>query len=168
MLRAHTGFELAIIGGVGRSAWAGARTTFDVDVLVGTSDLNRVNDAAPSIGLVAFPQEVAALAAAEMTRLRLPDHPAGEVRLDVIAAIHPYHQRVLARARPAPVFGVVVPIASAEDIVVLKTLADRPQDRADVAAILSAQRGVLDVDLVRKECATLEIEPPAGLDSRGP
>jgi hypothetical protein len=70
---------------------------------------------------------------------------------------------VVARATPASIFGCTIPAAAAEDIIVLKTLAGRPQDLADVQAILAARAGALDVSLVRAECAALEIDPPAGL-----
>jgi hypothetical protein len=86
----------------------------------------------PSAGLVAVPEEVALLRTSGMTRLRLPDHLRGAVRLDVIAADHPYYQRAVDRSRPVDVFGKRVRVAAPEDVLLLKLLADRTQDRADI------------------------------------
>lgn len=83
------------------SSWAPPRNTVDVDVIADTNRLDRILAAAPGVGLLAIPEEVAALAAADMTRLRLPDHPSGPIRLDIIASSHPYHARVVARSTVA-------------------------------------------------------------------
>jgi hypothetical protein len=45
----------------------------------------------------------------------------------------------------------------------LKLLADRTQDRADIEAIVAAQTGTLDLALLEHEAATLELELPSEL-----
>jgi hypothetical protein len=159
-LHAQTGARYAIMGGLARSAWAAKRSTFDVDILVDTDDLSLFTRAAAAVDLIVVETEALALASADMTRLRLPEYLTGEVRLDVVAAAHPYQRRVIARAQKTRVFGVDVFVAIAEDIIVLKTIADRPQDRADIAALLLARGRTLDTALIRAECADLEMEPP--------
>ncbi len=47
------------------------------------------------------------------------------------------------------VLGVRVPVAAAEDLVVMKVLAGRPKDFEDVKSIVAAQGGKLDVEDVR-------------------
>jgi predicted nucleotidyltransferase len=158
-LQRATDLDVVLIGGVARGAWASPRATRDVDVIVGTAELEPVIAAAPHAGLTSVPDEVAWLASADMTRLRLPDHLTGPVRLDVIAAVHPYYERVIARARSLTVLGLEVQVACPEDVILLKVLADRPQDRADVRAIIEAQAD-LDWDLLRTEAAALELELP--------
>ena len=162
-LEAASGVRLAIIGGVVRGVWAPARNTVDVDVIAGTTDLASVVAAASAGGLVVHAPDLEKMAHSGMARLRLPEHLTGRVRLDIIAATHPYYERVLARARDVGVVDMTVHVASAEDIVVLKIMADRPQDRADVAAILKAQGTALDRDVVRAELAVLGFDVPAEL-----
>lgn len=53
-------------------------------------------------------------------------------------------------------------MATAEDIVVLETLADRQQDPVDVQRILESQGDRLDRDLLARECAAIGIAPPWG------
>ncbi len=159
-----TGHPLVLIGGLARGAWAEPRTTADADVLYAGPDLASVVHAAPLVGLSTSPEEVENLARAGMTRLRLPDLPRGPTRLDVIHADHPFYQRVVGRSRAALVLGLEVRVASAEDIILLKVLADRPQDRADVAALIEACRGALDLELLRTEAELLELDLPAALE----
>ncbi len=163
-LEERSGLRLAVIGGVARGAWATPRATMDVDVLAGTTDLRLILDCAADAGLVAIPEEVALLANADMTRLRLPDHPIGPVRLDLIAACHPFYERVLSRSRQIEVFNVNIRVASPEDLILLKLIADRPQDRVDVQAIIAAQQR-LDLEILRCEAVELELTLPPELEA---
>ena len=159
-LEAHQGLGVALIGGLARGVWARPRATMDVDVLVDTTDLEALVEAAPQAGLTTNDKEVATLRGSGMTRLRIPTHPTGPVRLDVLSADHPYYQRVIARAVRTTVLGHEVPVACAEDIVVLKVLADRLQDRADVEAILQSQGDRIRWAIIEEECAALDLTPP--------
>lgn len=86
-LEAATGVKIVVVGGIARGNWAPPRNTEEVDVIAGTGRLDRILEAAPSVGLVVIPEEVAALAVADMTRLRLPEHLSGpNVGIDTTAA----------------------------------------------------------------------------------
>ncbi len=62
---------------------------------------------------------------------------------------------MLARAVPRPILGIPdVPVATAEDVIILKVLFDRDQDWSDVDGILARQTASgavpgLDLDYVR-------------------
>ncbi len=101
-----------------------------------------------------------------MTRLRLPEHPRGRVRLDIVAAEHPFHLRVVARSHPLPPPLEPLRVVTAEDLVLLKVLAGRPQDRADLASLLANPALALDAALLREEAAALELDLPAELWAR--
>lgn len=162
-LAAKSQVRFAVIGGVARGAWAVPRATLDVDVIAGTSDAVAIHASAASAGFVVMEADAQMLAASGMTRLRLPDHPRGAVRIDVILALHPYYERVIERARPVSLLGANVRVASPEDLVLLKLLADRAQDRADVEAILDAAGDSLDIELLAAEAADLEVMLPERL-----
>lgn len=165
-LQTLVGRRTAIIGGVARGAWAQPRATLDLDALIEDLPIGEAVAAAPAAGLVADDAEVRLLREAGMTRLRLPDHPRGGVRLDLITADHPYYQRVIERARLVPVFGHPARVARPEDVILLKVLADRTQDRADVEAIILAMGDELDRELLRREARLLELELPLVLRNR--
>lgn len=158
-----SGVRIALVGGAARNVWAHPRATLDLDAIAGTDVPGPLIEAAARAGLVAIEDEVAALRSADMTRLRLPDHPRGAVRIDLLLSRHPYFERVLARARAAEVAGVTLRVACAEDVIVLKLLADRAQDRADVEAIVAAQGDRLDRDLLLREAGALELDVPAAI-----
>jgi predicted nucleotidyltransferase len=157
------GIRACVIGGIARGIWAQPRATADVDVVVDTPDPASVTALAGELGLVVDESEVRALEAAAMTRLRLPEESSGATRIDVIARSHEYYDRVLERSVVVQALGLEIRVASAEDVVVLKALADRPQDRLDIAAIVEAQGEHLDRALIRRECAALDIELPEPL-----
>ena len=52
--------------------------------------------------------------------------------------------------------GVSIPVATAEDLIVMKTLAGRDKDLDDVRAVIGGQGLRLDVEYVRTTLAALE------------
>jgi hypothetical protein len=142
------GAQAAIVHGA-------ARVTADVDVTVHLG-------AVPPEGLVR------ALLDAGFT-LRVPDpefvtrtrvlpvtHAASGIPADIVLAGPGIEELFLARAKVLDVDGVRVPVACAEDVVVMKLLAGRAKDLDDVVAILAAHPEDLDLDLVRSTVRLLE------------
>lgn len=162
-LELRSGHRTCLIGGLARNVYAERRATADVDVIVDMPDAADALAHAAEIGLIAVPHEVEALRVAQMTRLRLPDEPSGDTRLDIIARSHDYYGRVLDRSIVVEAMGTRIRVACAEDIVILKVLANRPQDRLDVDAIVEAQAGKLDRALLHEEARALEIDLPPTL-----
>lgn len=76
--------------------------------------------------------------------------------IDVVLAGPGPEETFLDRARPREIDGVVVPVASPTDIVVMKVLAGRPKDIEDIVGILRAAPPDLDVDDARGALLDLE------------
>jgi hypothetical protein len=142
------GAQAAIIHGA-------ARLTADVDVTT-------LLDGAPPQALVS-----ALLDAGFMLRVPDPEfvartrvlpviHVPSGVPADIVLACPGIEELFFARAKVLDVDGVRVPVACAEDIVVMKLLAGRPKDVDDVVAILAAHPDDLDLDLVRGTVRMLE------------
>ena len=89
-------------------------------------------------------------------------HAATELPLDVVLAGPGLEDQFFERAVTLDLDGVSVPVAAAEDIIVMKVLAGRPKDLDDVVAIAAAQGPALDEAAVRRTLAELE----AALDQR--
>ncbi len=49
-----------------------------------------------------------------------------------------YERDAIARARPTTIAGVTVPLVTPEDLVILKVVASRPRDIADIEAVVAA------------------------------
>jgi hypothetical protein len=93
----------------------------------------------------------------ERTRVLPVVHAPSRVAGDIVLAGPGLEERFLDRARERDVLGVRVPVASAEDLVVMKVLAARPKDIEDVKAIVAAQRDTLDVDDIRETLRLVEM-----------
>lgn len=76
--------------------------------------------------------------------------------VDVVLAGPGPEQTFLERARPVEIDGVVVPVASPTDIVVMKVLSRRPKDLDDVVGMLRARPEGLDVREARALLSELQ------------
>ncbi len=82
-------------------------------------------------------------------------------RIDVLFAHTDFERSALSRRRTLTPFGeTTAQVVSVEDLVVYKLIADRPQDRADIAAVVEAQqvRGEpIDWAYVERWCDAWEV-----------
>jgi predicted nucleotidyltransferase len=132
---------IALIGAVARNAWAPPRATTDLDLAVSASPeaLTALEDTLRSLGY----QPVRSHRADPVDRLAdliVLRAPTGEVRqVDLLVAKTAFESQVLERAVPVEIGGVTLPVATPEDLIVYKLVADRPRDRDDIDAILRTQ-----------------------------
>lgn len=83
-------------------------------------------------------------------------HRRTRMPLDVVLAGSGLEEQFANRARQVDIGGLEVPVLSPEDLLVAKILASRAKDLEDVAGILRARRGSLDLGLVRSLLVDLE------------
>jgi hypothetical protein len=144
------GWRSAIIGGLAVQRWGEPRQTRDVDLtlLSGLGGEERFVDGL----LSSYRARIGdARAFAIAHRVVLIESASG-VPLDVALGGLPFEARVVQRASPfVPQTGVSLITCSAEDLVVLKAFASRPQDWLDVEGILVRQGRVLDRTLILSE-----------------
>lgn len=151
-VRAHwylAGAQAAIIHGA-------ARLTADVDVTVllpPDTTPSALAGALESHGFVGRFGDAAFLA---RTRVLPLLHTRSEVPLDVVIGGPGLEEVFLQRRRMHALDDVQVPVASAEDVVIMKVLAGRHKDIDDIHAVVAAQRQRFDVDYVRRTLAALE------------
>ena len=155
------GVPWAVMGGCARNAYAEPRATRDVDFVV---------EAAPE----RFGQLEQALRQAGFERgstVGEQDDPVPDLvlyrdsagrRLDMLFAHTAFEQSALARRRLLAPFGATrAQVVSVEDLIIYKLIADRPQDRADIAAVVEAQRmrgESIDWRYVEHWCAAWEVQ----------
>ncbi|MGH7857967.1 MAG: nucleotidyl transferase AbiEii/AbiGii toxin family protein [Candidatus Binatia bacterium] len=128
----------AIIGAVARNAWAPPRATTDLDltVLGDAALLARVDSALAGLGYRSV-REQRADSAEALPDIKIFRCEGAELRqVDILVAKTPFEEEVLRRAPLVQVGTVEVPVASPEDLIVYKLLADRPRDREDIAAVV--------------------------------
>lgn len=92
----------------------------------------------------------------QRTRVLPFAHEPTGLALDVVLAGPGLEEQFLSRAVSVDFGGVVVPVISAEDLIVTKVLAGRPKDWEDVRGVLLERFERLDVPLIRATLGLLE------------
>jgi hypothetical protein len=135
--------------------YGAARLTADIDVTVDLGD-RQTAPLVRSLEKAGFRLRVRDVGGFVATTRVLPvlHRPSG-MPIDLVLAGPGLEDLFFKRRRWRIVDGVRVPVASPEDIIVMKVLAGRGKDEDDVVAILAA-RPKLNADLVRATLATLE------------
>ena len=148
------GWSCCIVGGMAVPRWGEPRATVDVDICLFTG----LGDERSFIDQVLdkfAPRTDNAGAFAEKTRVLLVKASNG-INIDVALAWTPFEANMLSRATTHSYTAkIVLPTASAEDVIVMKAFASRPQDWVDIEGILVKQRGRLDWDYITHELSAL-------------
>lgn len=132
-----------VIGGVANLVWGQVRTTTHLDLTVDVDaiGIDRFLTIAEQIGehVPEDPRDVA-----ERGRLVVVRKPGG-IRVDFALASLPFEVEAIRRAVEVTVMDVSVPVGQPEDLILMKSVAERPRDHEDVVGILRRQGGRLDV-----------------------
>lgn len=142
------GARAAILHGV-------ARLTADVDVTVRLPDAVSTEALVTALAQHGFTPRVTDAAFITRTRVVPFVHAQTMVPLDVVIGGPGLEDQFLERAQSKDVEGLRVPVASAEDIAIMKMLAGRPKDLDDIVAIVCANEG-LDMSYIRTTLTLLE------------
>ncbi len=142
----------ALIGGVAVALVSRPRTTKDIDVLAFPDEkhLGALLRSAAAHGIV--PRVPEALAFAARSRVLLLRHEPTGVPIDFALGALGFERDVVGRAVSLDLGGFSFPVATPGDLVVLKAVAHRPVDAADIDAILSTHPEV-DVAAARRTVA---------------
>lgn len=155
-----------VIGGVAVSLVAGPRFTEDIDCLIDLEDRDWSDylKSGEQFGFV--PRIEDPVDFARKSRVLLLLHQPSDTPVDVSVAGIMFEYETIQRARSADTLLVDVPVATAEDLLIMKAVAQRDKDKADMVAIIKARR-TLDVDRVRAwaELFADGLEDPEILDS---
>ena len=138
----------AIVGGVAASILGRPRLTEDVDVLVllDREDWSSFLAAGQGFGFV--PRVDDALGFAEESRVLLVLHRPSGTPIDVVLGALALEEEIVRGAARIEIAGVAISLPTPESIVVMKALAQRSRDVADIEGILDTC-GHLDIDWIR-------------------
>lgn len=151
----------AIMGGLAVRMHALPRPTFDVDFTVALpreslgrlyAESEKLGLSVPEIQLGGWVDQVRGLPVVKV-QLNLSDRI---IDLDIFLAETPFQRELLKRRQHHSAEGWDGWFVTPEDLVLLKLLADRPKDRADIADILFMQTA-LDEDYMRVWSARLGV-----------
>jgi hypothetical protein len=148
----EAGVRAALIGGVAASLLGRPRVTKDVDIVVVAeeSTWSELLARGARHGIISRVED--ALEFARTTRVLLLVHEASGVELDISFAALPFERELIDRSTPKSIRGVSFNVARAEALIIMKALALRPRDIADIEGIVGVIRN-LDLDRVRRTVA---------------
>jgi predicted nucleotidyltransferase len=154
-----------VVGAVAASLLGRPRTTQDVDLLV-LLDENRWEEFIASGRAFGFDQRHAdVIRFAREARILLLRHAPSQTDVDMILGMLEFEHELLKRAITCKAGNLKVPLPRPEDLIVLKAIAHRARDVADIEGILDTQPK-LDLAAVRRDVAELAamIEMPEIVD----
>jgi hypothetical protein len=156
----RNGHRHALIGGVAVGVWVEPRATKDIDFVISArvEDVDRLLKAAEAAGFAVHFDEVERLKRSFMTRVWTVDSTDEPVMIDLLLDEHPFYDVILDRSVVQRLGDTELRVGSPEDILLLKVLASRPQDVADVARLVQAYGPSMDVAHLRKHAHELGIE----------
>jgi hypothetical protein len=156
-----------LIGGIAVIARGVPRLTRDVDATIagGTLELAGLLERLQEHALVPRIPDAAEFAAANQVLL-LRHAPSG-VEVDLSIAWLPFEIDALAAAERLEIAGVPVPVARAEDLIVYKAVAFRPQDQQDIERLLVLYGRTIDLRRIRRLVAEFAaaLDEPERLDA---
>ncbi len=156
------GIPYAVMGGLAVRAHGLPRPTYDVDFVVGW-DRERLGELCRELDLLGFSVPEPHLTGwvdevAKMPLVKSSMMVSGQtIDVDLFLAETPFLQSALARRFRVDVDGVLVSLVTAEDLILLKVVANRLRDRADIADIRFTQ-GALDEAYLHHWAGVLEIQ----------
>lgn len=147
-------WHFCFIGGLAVQRWGEPRQTRDVDLTL----LTGFGAERPYVDelLAAFDARLPDAAAFAMqNRVLLLRSPSG-VGIDIALGALPFEERAVSRASDWIIDAdAVLFTCSAEDLIVYKAFAGRPQDWADVEMVVARRGGGLDVEAILEEALPL-------------
>ena len=148
------GFQTCVIGGIAVQRWGEPRVTKYVDFTL-LCGFGNGGQAVSSILKHFTPRIEGAEEFAIHARVLLVEDSRG-TPLDISLGALPYEEKVIARATPwqAPESGSLT-TCCAEDLIVLKAFANRPQDLRDIEGVIIRQGRALDQELIMTELTPL-------------
>jgi len=138
-----------IIGGVAASLLGRPRFTRDVDVLILLDDdrWEKFLEAGDRFGFV--PRIDNAVAFARRSRVFLVHHKQSGIDVDIALAGLPFEAESIEQAKWRKVGKLTLPLPTPENLIIMKAIAHRPQDMADIKSLVDANPK-LDLRRVRR------------------
>ncbi len=136
----------SLIGGLASSIRGQPRVTVDVDIVIATDvddALNLISKLTQTQFMPPFDDVAEVVKRSFILPLR---HRVTGVKVDLAIGLSGFERQLISRSENVSFVGARVQVATAEDLLIMKTLAGRPQDDQDIAGLLVAQRDHLDWD----------------------
>jgi hypothetical protein len=137
-----------IIGGVAASLLGTPRYTVDLDAvfLLGVEEIPDILHEAARLGIE--PRIANPAAFAQKNRVLLLRHTASGIDIDLSLGMLPFEIEMVARSAVAKIGSLKLRLPTPEDLIIMKAVAHRPKDLADIQSIASSHPN-LDKERIR-------------------
>jgi hypothetical protein len=155
---------MAVSGGLALAVWQHVRATRDVNLLLGVSEKQFAKIQKALTGAGIKPKHKASpVPLGNPQVLQFQYEPPGaflDIQVDLLLSDSSYHQTALARSVEVKLSSLEgkVFVLACEDLIMQKLLAGRVIDKADVTALLRANRNTLDMNYLRHWCKELDLD----------
>jgi hypothetical protein len=141
-------WEFCFIGGLALQHWGEPRLTRDIDVTI-LAGFGNENEFVSAILKAYQPRLHGAAAFAQQHRVLLVRSESG-IDFDISLGALPFEEQMIRRSKVAEYLpGIELRICSVEDLIVLKSFANRTQDWEDVSSVITRQGSAnLDWDYI--------------------
>jgi predicted nucleotidyltransferase len=143
------GVRYVLIGALAASLRGQPRVTADVDLVIGADvarALRLISSLSSSRFEPLFPDVEEVVRRSFMLPLR---HRYTGVKVDMALGVSGFEKQLIERAEKMMIAGQSVPVATAEDLLLMKVLAGRPRDDQDVHGIIAARGATMDWEYCR-------------------
>ncbi|MEW6068014.1 MAG: nucleotidyl transferase AbiEii/AbiGii toxin family protein [Nitrospirota bacterium] len=153
------GIEYMLVGGLAVGIWGEPRATVDIDFLIaiGLDDFDILKHKLVKSSRFVFIHDKPMLFG-KITFLRATIKSNTDISVDFLFADDEFKNRALQRKETVKVNDFSVNISSPEDLIILKLLSRREQDRLDAEKIIKIQKENLDMEYMKKWLQQLSIE----------
>jgi len=153
------GIEYMLIGGLAVGIWGEPRATVDIDFLVSvkTNDFDLLRQKVKGSGRFIFIHDEPMIFG-KISFLRATLKTNTDISVDFLFADDDFKNEALKRKETVQIADFSVNISTPEDLIILKLLSRREQDRLDADKILDIQKNYLDWEYLRKWSKRLGIE----------
>jgi predicted nucleotidyltransferase len=137
-----------IIGGIAASILGRPRVTRDIDglIIIDEDHLDKIINNGSEFGFIPRVKDV--LAFAQKNRVLLLKHKTTKIDIDISLGALPFEHESIERAIQVDIGGFSLPLPTPEDLIIMKAVAYRPRDLADIESILDANQD-LDIQRIR-------------------
>ena len=127
-----------MIGGIAASLLGTPRFTADLDAvfLLGFEDLPRLLEKAGALGIE--PRIADPIGFARKSRVLLLRHIASSTDIDLSLGVLPFEVEMVARSKLLEIGALKLRLPTPEDLIIMKAVAHRPKDLADIQAIIAS------------------------------
>lgn len=157
------GIEYMLIGGLAVGIWGEPRATVDIDFLVaiGLDDFDTLKHKLIESSRFVFIHEKP-MVFGKITFLRATLKSNTDISVDFLFADDDFKNESLKRKKAVQIAVFSVNITTPEDLIILKLLSGRKQDRLDAEKIIEIQKEHLDREYIKKWFKKLRIKLKKG------